>query len=108
MAILTLVNKSVDIWDEATWPTPWELIQLGGYCENGQALGMFYTLCLIGKPCELQLVQDFKNSLGGTFFAVKVNGFFLTSNGEITKVSESDFNILKKWQVADLNRLVKL
>jgi hypothetical protein len=105
---LPLVNRSVDIWDEASWPNPWELIQLGGWCENGQALGMFYTLCLIDLPCELQLVQDLRHALGGTYLVVESNGNMLLPNGELLKVTDPEFKVLKKWTASDLSKLVKL
>jgi hypothetical protein len=41
------------------WPTPWELISDNVYCNYARALGMIYTLSLLGtKNLELVLAKD--------------------------------------------------
>ena len=36
-------------WDQATWPTPWELVQENQYCDFCKLLGICYSLQLTDK-----------------------------------------------------------
>ena len=46
-----------DLMDE--WPDPWQLLNDNMYCEYARALGMIYTLILLGtKNIELADVKD--------------------------------------------------
>jgi hypothetical protein len=48
-----LVTHHIHPQDVDNWPGPWELLSENTYCEVARALGMCYTLILIG-------VNDFK------------------------------------------------
>jgi hypothetical protein len=48
-----LVTHHIHPHDIDNWPGPWELLSENTYCEVARALGMCYTLILIG-------VNDFK------------------------------------------------
>jgi len=39
-----LVNMAIDPVDSSQWPTPWEMLHQGDFCENSLALGMSYTI----------------------------------------------------------------
>jgi len=49
---LPRVKRYTDPYDEATWPTPWELVTENEYCDFNRILGMCYSL---------QLTERFKN-----------------------------------------------
>ena len=55
---------SIDPVDSNTWPTPWEMLHSGDFCENSLALGMSYTIYYANEtiPNELLYVTDRKNS----------------------------------------------
>lgn len=39
-----LVNRSIDPVSSEQWPTPWEMLHQGNFCEDSLALGMSYTI----------------------------------------------------------------
>ena len=51
-----LVNHHLHLQDSMTWPGPWELLSENTYCTVARALGMCYTLLLIGID-DIQLVE---------------------------------------------------
>ena len=51
-----LVNHHLHILDLDTWPGPWELLVENNYCTVARALGICYTLLLIGVE-NVQLVE---------------------------------------------------
>jgi hypothetical protein len=54
-----LVNHHLHPHDISNWPDPWELLSENTYCEVARALGMCYTLYLIGvNDIELVLAKD--------------------------------------------------
>ena len=57
-------KMSIDPVDSSTWPTPWEMLHSGDFCENSLALGMSYTIYYAKEtiPNELLYVTDRKNS----------------------------------------------
>ena len=57
-------KMSIDPVDSSTWPTPWEMLHSGDFCENSLALGMSYTIYYANEtiPNELLYVTDRKNS----------------------------------------------
>ena len=54
-----LVNHHLHPYDMDNWPDPWELLSENIYCEVARALGVCYTLYLIGvKDIELVLATN--------------------------------------------------
>jgi hypothetical protein len=51
-----LVNHHLHILDSNTWPDPWELLSENTYCTVAKALGMCYTLLLVGVN-DIQMVE---------------------------------------------------
>lgn len=43
-----MVNHYLHVADVDEWPNPWELINTNNYCVYARALGMVYTLLLLG------------------------------------------------------------
>ena len=54
-----LVNHYLHPHDIDNWPDPWELLSENTYCELARALGMCYTLLLLGvSNVELVLAKN--------------------------------------------------
>lgn len=51
-----LVNHHLHILDSENWPDPWQLLVENTYCEVARALGMCYTLLLLGEV-EIKLAE---------------------------------------------------
>jgi hypothetical protein len=51
-----LVNHHLHILDSENWPDPWELLVENTYCTVARALGMCYTLLLLGIT-DIELVE---------------------------------------------------
>ena len=51
-----LVNHHLHILDSKSWPGPWDLLDENTYCTVARALGMCYTLLLIGVE-DIELVE---------------------------------------------------
>ena len=56
---------TIDPVNSNTWPTPWEMLHSGNFCENSMALGMSYTIHYANEniPNKLLYVTDRKNSI---------------------------------------------
>jgi len=39
-----LIRIAIDPVNSSQWPTPWEMLHQGDFCENSLALGMSYTI----------------------------------------------------------------
>jgi hypothetical protein len=59
-----LSSITIDPVDSNTWPTPWEMLHTGNFCENSLALGMSYTIYYANDsiPNELMFVTCKENS----------------------------------------------
>lgn len=51
-----LVNLSIDPVDSRQWPTPWEMLHQGDFCENSLALGMAYTIYYANQDIPNELI----------------------------------------------------
>lgn len=60
-----LVSIAIDPDNISGWPTPWELLHRGDFCENSLALGMSYTIYYANSNIknELVYVTDKKKSI---------------------------------------------
>ena len=58
-------SMTIDPVESSTWPTPWEMLHSGNFCENSIALGMSYTIYYAneGIQNELLFVTDRENSI---------------------------------------------
>jgi len=57
------VNHYLHIDFVSDWPTPWELLNDNIYCYYARALGMVYTLLLLGnKDVEIVIAKDDNNN----------------------------------------------
>ena len=55
---------TIDPVESNTWPTPWEMLHSGNFCEDSMALGMSYTIHYANEtiPNELMYITDRNNS----------------------------------------------
>lgn len=51
-----LVNHHLHLLDSENWPDPWQLLVENTYCEVARALGMCYTLLLLGEV-EIKIAE---------------------------------------------------
>lgn len=51
-----LVNHHLHIQDSKNWPGPWDLLVENTYCTVARALGMCYTLLLVGVD-DVEMVE---------------------------------------------------
>lgn len=57
-----LVNHYLHPDDIKEWPSPWELLHDNNYCYYARALGMIYTLLLMGiKDIDLCIARDYNS-----------------------------------------------
>lgn len=58
-----IVNHLI-LWQNArSWPTPWQLLNNNGYCELARALGIVYTVMLVGNYTDLKIIQTTQDNL---------------------------------------------
>ena len=52
--------RSVDYYDPASWPTPWEILFHGSFCTSSVSILIFYTMALANteNKIELWVVKD--------------------------------------------------
>lgn len=98
-----LSSRVLDIYDNSTWPDPWELLHNGEYDENSIALGMAYTLSLNDIPCNILLVQSRKESYLGLIVFVDEKYILNYTYGEINDKSIlDDSEVLQTYNVKEL------
>ncbi len=60
-----LVSISIDPVDASQWPTPWEMLHQGDFCEDSLALGMSYTIFYANPDISNELI--YVTCLGESF-----------------------------------------
>lgn len=87
------------------WPNPWELIAENNYCHVARALGMTYTLWLLGiKEVELVEAKNYNNE--DVVLVLVDNAKYIMNYWPDTVVNNSlrDFKIIKS---VDTTHLIK-
>lgn len=100
-----LVNHYLHPYEVDAWPDPWELLVDNTYCTIARALGMCYTLVLIGVK-DIQLVEA-RNDLGEDVVLVLVdNAKYILNYWPETVISNNlnDFSITNK---IDFTKIIK-
>jgi hypothetical protein len=103
-----MVNKGVDPWRPETWPTPWDLVCQGQFCPSGQGLGMFYSLSLIGKECELILAIVNEEKKPRLMVLLPDNKLLNYYYSEVGNINEANVQVLQRWSAKDLPDLIKV
>jgi hypothetical protein len=91
-----LVNHHLHPHDIDNWPDPWELLSENTYCEVARALGMCYTLYLIGVN-DIELVLARNNTAEDVVLVLVDNAKYILNYWPDTVIS----NTLKDFKVVD-------
>jgi hypothetical protein len=100
-----LVTHHLHPQDIDNWPDPWELLSENTYCEVARALGMCYTLLLIGIT-DIELVLARNNTGEDVVLVLVDNAKYIMNYWPNTVIS----NTLKDFKVVsqiELQTLVK-
>lgn len=88
-------SRTVDYYNPANWPSPWEILYHGSFCTNSISILMFYTLILLGREPTLYLVDD-----NGDIFLLPVIDNTYVMNYELGHVSQ--YNIMKNFKILQI------
>jgi len=98
-----LGSNQLDIYDNTDWDDPWELLYKGNFDENSVALGMAYSLHLIGVDTEILLVQNRQEHTLNLIVLVDELYILNYTYGSIDKVDVlKDCEILQRWPTKNL------
>ena len=91
-----LVTHHLHPHDIDNWPDPWELLSENTYCEVARALGMCYTLLLIGIT-DIELVLARNDTAEDVVLVLVDNAKYILNYWPDTVIS----NTLKDFKVVD-------
>ena len=98
-----LVNHHIHILDSENWPDPWELLIENTYCTVARALGMCYTLLLLGIT-DIELVEATDKNGEDVVLVLVDNAKYVLNYWPETVVNNysKDFTIKRKIDLTDL------
>lgn len=97
-------SRTIDPVESSTWPTPWEMLHSGNFCENSLALGMSYTMYYANEniPNELLFITDRENSIQ-TLCTWIDNKYLLNyQHGAISTLPTGNVQISFRKKIADV------
>ena len=100
-----LVNHYLHILDVETWPGPWDLLVENTYCTVARALGICYTLSLVGVT-DIKMVEA-TDKMGEDLVLVLVdNAKYVLNYWPDTVISNNsiDFTVKRNINITDLNK----
>ena len=100
-----LVNHYLHILDNETWPGPWDLLVENTYCTVARALGICYTLSLVGIS-DIKMVEA-TDKMGEDLVLVLVdNAKYILNYWPDTVISNNsiDFTVKRNINITDLNK----
>jgi hypothetical protein len=100
-----LVNHYLHILDVETWPGPWDLLVENTYCTVARALGMCYTLSLLGIT-DIEMIEA-TDKMGEDVVLVLVdNAKYVLNYWPDTVISnnQADFTVKRNINITDLNK----
>lgn len=92
-----LITHHLHLLDTDTWPDPWELLVENTYCEVARAVGICYTLSLLGVN-DIEIVEA-TNGLGDDIILVLVDDAKYVMNywpDTVLSNTLKDFNIKRR------------
>ena len=98
-----LITHYLHIADINSWPDPWELLVENTYCMLARALGICYTLYMIGDK-ELKLVSA-TDEMGNDVYLVLVNNYILNYWPNTVETNHINQFTIKK--TIDISRLLE-
>jgi len=98
-----LVNHHLHIYDMGNWPDPWELLVENTYCYVARALGMCYTLHMLGID-DFNMVEAIDNQGNEVVLVLVDNAKYILNYWPESVVNNStkDFTIKKTIDVSNL------
>ena len=92
-----LVTHHLHPHDISNWPDPWELLSENTYCEVARALGMCYTLYLIGVN-DIELVLARNDTAEDVVLVLVDNAKYIMNYWPNTVISNTlkDFKVVQK------------
>ena len=98
-------SRVIDAYDNTDWPDPWQLLHKGDFDENSIALGMGYTLHLMGYPCDILLIQNRENHLLKLIVLVDKTHILNYTYGNIDKITVLDScEVLSQYNTKDMSK----
>lgn len=93
--------------DVEDWPDPWELINDNNYCYYGRALGMVYTLLLLGVK-DIDFVDAIDDNEQNVVLVLVDNAKYTLNYwpNSVLNINLSGFKILKKIDVDILRKKI--
>lgn len=102
-----LVNHHLHTLDTDNWPDPWELLAENNYCDVARALGMCYTLLLLGVS-DVEMVEA-RNDQGEDVVLVLVDrAKYILNYWPDTVLSNnlSNFKIVRNIDIDNIKRKI--
>jgi hypothetical protein len=89
------------------WPSPWELISDNHYCYYGRALGMVYTLLLLGVK-ELDFVDAIDDNKENVVLVLVDNAKYVLNYypDSVLNMSLSGFTVVKHINISSLKKKI--
>lgn len=93
--------------DVVDWPTPWELINDNNYCIYGRALGMIYTLLLLGIK-SIDFVEAIDDNSDDVVLVLVDNAKYVMNYypNSVVNMKLSDFNVTRQITIDPLKKKI--
>ena len=98
-----IMNHYLHPVDIPTWPDPWQLLNDTLYCPYARALGMMYTLIMLGiKDVDLVRATDY-NSIDVVLVLVDSAKYILNYwPGTVVNNKLADFDLVNKYDITPI------
>ncbi len=95
---------TIDPVDSDTYPTPWEMLHSGNFCENSMALGMSYTIHYANEkiPNSLMYITDREKSIQKLCVLIDNKYLLNYSYGAISTLPTENISISFCKKIADV------
>lgn len=99
-----LINLAIDPVDSKQWPTPWEMLHQGDFCENSLALGMAYTIYYANQDIPNELIYVTCNGRSFHRLCALIDNKHLLNyeRGTISNFHDSECSISYRISVNDI------
>jgi hypothetical protein len=100
-----LVNHHLHLLDSENWPGPWDLLVENTYCTVARALGMCYTLLLIGIS-DIEIVEATDSSGEDVVLVLADSAKYVLNYWPdmVVNINSTDFTIKRRISVANLQK----
>lgn len=97
-------SLTIDPVESNTWPTPWEMLHSGNFCDNSLALGMSYTIYYANDsiPNELLFVIDRERSIQRLCVAIDNKYLLNLEHATISNLPSNQMVISYRKNIADV------